>query len=1639
MKPIIISILLSILSIQAFAQVQLANSWVKYNQEYFRIPVPEDGVYRITYEDLEGIGLDPATFDPRSLQIFNAGEEQYMYVSSENSSIFRRDDFIEFYGEKNSGWLDTLLYVDPADQLNPDYSLYTDTAAYYLTWNNSFVNKRYISQTHDASQTYTQEQYCKHTIRKNLTGTYLYSDDSPFILAAEGWSGPIFGKGKSQTVRFNTQNYRETGIKPQIEFATAGVSLSNHNLVLKSNGLDTDTIFFGHKNLRKTYSLATPLDNQTQFSVSVKSSSSSIADNNSLSYASLFYTRNFSFDGETEFKFGLPASAKLNRKISLTNFGEGGQVIFYDVQNGIRTTGNTTDGNTEIYFSQPSGSDKCFIVAESSIKKPAYIKKHKGSLAQDGYFYNFSDLQGAEYIIITHKKLMDAARQYNDYRSQQYSTLLIDIDELYGQFGYGIYSHPASINNFLRYVFTNWNTKPRFVFLMGKSLHLTYFRKNSNNFKNNLVPSMGMPSADMLLASTLRKSGLESFEAKLAVGRLAAKTPDDVLEYLNKMKQHEDIVVGPWIKNVLHFGGGQNSYEQNTFKRYLSQFQDIIEDSLYGAKVYTFLKNDSQPITTTRSDQVKDLIDGGVSMLNFFGHAAAGSFDQNIDDPDAYQNIGRYPVLIANSCYSGDIHTTSTEGISEKWVLSPKRGSIAFLASVNLGYPNELYHYTSNLLKQITLKQYGATFGEQIMGGVNDVLDQRYYKTQIYTCMDMTLHGDPAVKINILPKPDLTVENNGISFDPEPVTADVDSFFVDIEVSNYGRSATDTFNITVTRSLPSGKQQIKTAQLPYLHYKKTVRIAFFTNRTEATGKNIFTIETDSRNDIDETNESNNITTLEYLIESSDIIPTYPYRYAIYPNDTVTLIASSQSYTISEHQCTFEIDKSPVFDSPQKQTSTVNFTGNIARWKVPATLEANAVYYWRVGTADDEGAYTWRKSSFIYIPGKTGWSQASLSQYSEDEFTFIEIDPKTEKYNFIYTPKQLHISNKGLASSNSDWAKVFYNIDGTLMAWSGCTPTPQVLLAVIDSVSLRPYYTSEKRWGQANWPNCLGVNNRFFSYRSANADQLNKLATILKDSVPDDAYIVLYTFNNGNLQNWPQSLYDALDEYGAVQHSSTPNDNPYIFFGKRNAPYLAQEKAGISNRDEIELYIKLPYYYYSGEISSPIIGPVKDYNLLLWENNAETTDSVSLDLYGVKIDGTEDLIISDFKGSEITALADTIDKKVYPFARMVYKTSDQTNLSPATPVKWQIYYDEVPETAIAPEQGFWFYKDSLQEGENMSIAVATQNISPVDMDSLLVVYSLQDASNTPQIIEYRRLPVHPSGDILIDSLTLNTKGLVGTNQIRVEYNPLAENSSSYDQLEKYHYNNYFQRNFTVLKDKRNPILSTTFDGVKILDGDIVSPTPQIEITLEDENKYFMIDDTSYFTIHIQYPGEENIKPVYFSDIAYGIEFIPATNSKRKATVRLRPNFTADGIYKLFVNGTDVAENQAGDIDYSISFEIITKSSITHLLNYPNPFSTATRFVFTLTGNQIPTDLRIQILTVSGKLVREIGLAELGPIRIGRNITDFAWDGTDMFGDRLANGVYLYRVFSSINQQEIEHRETEIDSYFTKGYGKMYLMR
>jgi flagellar hook assembly protein FlgD len=259
-------------------------------------------------------------------------------------------------------------------------------------------------------------------------------------------------------------------------------------------------------------------------------------------------------------------------------------------------------------------------------------------------------------------------------------------------------------------------------------------------------------------------------------------------------------------------------------------------------------------------------------------------------------------------------------------------------------------------------------------------------------------------------------------------------------------------------------------------------------------------------------------------------------------------------------------------------------------------------------------------------------------------------------------------------------------------------------------------------------------------------------------------------------------------------------------------------------------------------------------------------------------------------------------------------------------------------------------------------------------------------------------------------------------------------------ELYYFNNeLILPAFQVENRNTPPVLDVVFDGQHILNGDIVSPTPTIVVQLKDDDRLRKIKDQSHFDMLLTYPGATTATRV---DLTGTNIVFSADSTKGMARLQVplgQSQPLENGIYTLEVQGRDASGNAAGSEPYRVTFEVVNESSITNVYPYPNPVTSKAKFVFTLTGKEVPRNMKIQILTVTGRVVREIMMAELGPLRIGNNITEYAWDGTDNFGDRLANGTYIYRVVLDDAQGEFRHRRTAGDQAFKKDWGKLVLLR
>ncbi|MBI2258768.1 MAG: hypothetical protein HYU67_07700 [Flavobacteriia bacterium] len=1695
----------------SFAQTY-GNEWINYDQKYYSFKIFNDGIYKIDYQTLVNNHINTSSFSSANIQIFGREKEIPLYINDGGDNQINADgDYILFYAKKNDSWLDSSLFRNPIDIGNPGVSLFNDTINYFFTWNNSSNNSRFVIEQSNNYSIYDYvSPYCMDELLITPSTSYnpgkvSYYDPSSLFDPGEGYR-IVQGEGGdtyySYPYTFDLSQIYTGSDAPEASFQCKTTSDNkanldfnqdfHHHLRLKfGSTILEDTNFAEYKHIIFDTTLNTTfLQNNNTFYFEIPNEMGVDPDYQSLNYVSLKYPKKTNLGGSAFDRFKIinnpPNSPSFTIHLNITgsNINSAVCMVFGAINKFINTV-KINDTIHALVTNSMNGQAQEFVIYDESLIQSISLIN---AVNVTGKFTDFSSINYEEAnLIITHPffnsdQNIQANSKYIAYRQQSYNVVDANIEELYLQFGGGIQKHSNAIRRFAHYAYNHSTLKPIAITILGKGLSNDICKYNANNFALNYIPPFGSPGSDMFYTSFLEGS---TYEPLIPIGRVSVITENDLNEYLLKLIDYEyDQINLPytseardWQKQVLHFVGGSDSPQVEHFVDLLDNCKQTIEDVYFGGNVTTFKKFTTDPLDPSLLDEISNYLEYGSSIVTFFGHSGVTGFDITVDEPVNWNNYRKYPIIFGNGCHAGAIYTNPYEiYFGEKTVVAPSRGAIAYFASGGQEFDVPLKNYMCSIYSQISQINYGKYLGLQIKEAAKQIaLSGISNQNSFHSTLGATnLNGDPLIMVNNLDKPEIELLENNVSFNPQEINLSVDSFDLNIIVNNIGKSIADTFMMEIVRDFPQTTSDSSYFFfLSNLNYKDTISIKMPLLPNIGMGINNFSIKVDIPSEIEEQfDESiNNQVNKVFFLKLNGILPVLPYDFAVVPYDTIRVIASTTNPIASINTYFFEMDTTDLFNSPFLRKKTVIGPGgaksvNYNEWNLatsgqnsPVICTDSTVYFWRV--AIDSSILDWKESSFQYIINKEGWGQDHFFQFKKNDFQSINYNRDLRQRKFNPNEGELIVKNFDLPQSSFERATTSYSING-YRDYAGCGTSPSIHVAVFDPVTLMSWNTNcnadentpfVHSFDQANDDcACRQRPEGFFIFRQTE-EQLDLLYNMLQ-SIPNDHYVLVYTYYNPVFENWTQykpELYTWFQNNGSQQIHQNADNRAFIFFTKLDDTSYFEEKMAVDEHELITLVKPIQGTIYAGNETSPLIGPSTEWKTIYWKQDpSEQTlgDTTTLVVTGYNFftNNTQSFEYDFTSNDSILNFNNLMNASNYPYMKLQAKYYDKINETPAQVDRWHVLYSPVPEAAIDNTNAYTLSPqlDTINEGQEFIFAADYKNISTVHMDSMLVKYWIEDANHNRHYINYPRQDSLKVSQTFRDTITVNTTGFAGLNSLWMEINPyINAEQTVQDQLEQHHFNNILQIPFYVSGDDENPILDVTFDGRHILNGDIVNPKAEIYISLKDDNPYLVMDDvsdTTLFGVYLTGPdGVQNKIPFMDNNGNVIMQWLPADAQNKKFKIIYNGKFEKDGVYKLLVQGSDRSGNLSGDLEYRITFEVINESSITYLMNYPNPFSTSTRFVFTLTGSEVPEDIIIQIMTITGKVVREITEDEIGPIYIGRNITAYSWNGTDEFGDPLANGVYLYRVLSRINGEEIKHRSTGADQYFKKEFGKMYLMR
>ena len=1399
----------------------------------------------------------------------------------------------------------------------------------------------------------------------------------------------------------------------------------------------------------------------------------------------LTYPATFNFNNTKVFEFSLAASAAGNYLV-IDNFNYGASApALYDLNTGKRYIGDIASTPGKVKFVLPASTDP--IRKFSLINEEASNFNLVNSLLAKTFIdYNTATTRG-DYVIISNPVLYNDGTganpvdAYKTYRSSTngggYNAKVYDINELRDQFAFGIPSHPGAIKDFVKMMNAQYPVKPKFVFIIGRGLTYDDRRRldlqSPTGFAANvivankldLVPTFGWPASDILLVS----ANLNPIQLA-PVGRLGAISGAEVKSYLQKITEYEAeqkrqspfVSDKAWMKHVMQIAGGRDIYEQNDFNYYMDSYNAIASDTFFGARVVKFRtyagNTQSSAELQLQSEEVTRNIEQGLGLISYFGHSAATSLEFNLGNPELYNNAGKYPFFNISGCNAGNYYAfdpgrlAGLSTLSEKYLLTPQRGSIGFLANTHFGIPGDLFEFDSKLYRNFSQAMYGKTIGEQIdeiRNSLNGNDPNLWHQRRVHL-EEINLHGDPAIKVNNFDKPDYAIEPQLVKITPAIISTTEPFFTLKIKMHNLGRAVKDSVHFYVKRLKPNtttpeliGQGMINIKYADSLTYN----IPIFAN-TDA-GVNKIMIELDDTQLLPELYETNNYFTTDVVIFDNTLNPITPYNYGIVNAQNITFSASTANALLPQSNFVMELDTTELFNSAFKKVYNKSSAGGLIEFTPSnVTFTDSTVYYWRTAVIPTAGPTIWNKSSFVYLPNSTpGFNQSHYFQHTKSSGNSLNY-LSSGAWKFPTYTANVSIKNGVFPTAAPVGSDVTIAVDG-FNGISALCGVGKIIINSFNPSDMQPVLNNISGGvGQFGSNNICGNGRQYnFQYSSLTTAGRDAAKNYL-DLIPNGYYVVVRNVSNINfgpdtyaadwLADGSNSFYTRLRNAGFNDLDSLNRPRAFSFIYKKgDNTFTPISKFSNGIFDKIDLILTCPATKSNGTLTSPLFGPAKSWDALHWRGKSvelPTYDSISIKVIGVNSAGAESVLFT-IDSTQKSFNLSTVNATQYPFIKLVMNVTDKVNATPYQLNYWRINYTPLPEGTIAPAYGFTM-KDTAEAGEQIDFSVAFKNVSNVKFDtSMKINLRIRNSSNVDNIISIPRGKVLIAGDTLKASYKIPTENYLGNNTLFIEFNP------NNDQREQYLSNNFLFKNFFVKDDKVNPMLDVTFDGVHILNNDIVSAKPDILIKLNDDSKYLGLTDNSLLTVKLKHKNEPAVTYNFNTDT---LRFTPANLAagENTAKINFKPYLLRDGDYELIVTGKDRSGNKAGAIDYHIAFNVVNKPMISQMLNYPNPFTTSTAFVFTLTGSQVPQNIRVQVLTITGKVVREITKDELGPLHIGRNITEFKWDGTDMYGQALANGVYIYRVITNLNGNTLDKYKAkgdDTDKYFDKGYGKMYLMR
>ena len=671
-----------------------------------RIYVSQEGWYRVTRAAMTAAGYDPGS-DPKDISLYMLGAELDIAMDDGGDGKFDPNDAIEFYGY-------------PVDVVS------TGARTYWLR-----------AKKNDGKNSRINLSKAKNgdPITGSVPFTYERIERSVFAALVNNGDADAF---------FGTLITSETGTEPltvsnidasyagnaKLELTILGGTDVVHSIATAINGHSLGTLALS-KGEQKTFTFQIPqswltngTNNVTLTSMNGEEDVSAVAKSR-LTYQHLLRADNGALD----------VNLAGGRSVTIGNFTTN-KVRAMDVTDARQpvelqtTVAADPQGGFTASFSIPNGGTHTVMAFDSSrLLAPGELATSTPSTWSDTNGKSNGSKGPGDFYIVSNRTFIPAAQSLKAVRDGQgIDTRIIDVDDLYDEFNFGIRG-PGAIKSFFQLA-AGWKHAPTAFMLLGDASvdPRNYLGTGAFDYvPTKLVATLLLKTASDDWFADFNGDGI----ADIPVGRIPVRTADEAALVIGKITSR-GTPSGAWSRNALFVSDVTTDFD---FAGVSASLTHLLPSSITSQMVN--FGQSSNP----HADTVNAMNSGNL-LTTYIGHASVEIWGQSIfssNDALALTNGSRLPVVLAMNCLNGYFHDVFTLSLAEALMKAPNGGAVAVWASSTLTQPDQQSLVVREAFRQL--------FGNNNLTLGQAVAKAKLVATDPDVRNSWILFGDPTMKL----------------------------------------------------------------------------------------------------------------------------------------------------------------------------------------------------------------------------------------------------------------------------------------------------------------------------------------------------------------------------------------------------------------------------------------------------------------------------------------------------------------------------------------------------------------------------------------------------------------------------------------------------------------------------------------------------------------------------------------------------------------------------------------------------------------------------------------------------------------------------------------------------------------------------